>query len=159
MSQKILLAVAVVWFSGTGMMAQNTSTPVRAPKTENDTRIVTVTGCLERGPQAGSFLLTRVPDPLADSVAAAAGSAVPTITYQLSGGQNLAPHLGHRVEVTGKTPLKPQTPVKVADVETKHEVPAGDKTATTEVKEKAAMSVRPLAVDSVRMISTDCSGK
>ena len=48
MSQKILLAVAVVWFSGTGMMAKNTSTPVRAPKTENDTRIVTVTGCLEQ---------------------------------------------------------------------------------------------------------------
>jgi len=159
MSQKILLAVAVVWFSGSVTMAQNTSTPLRAPKTENDMRIVTVTGCLERGPQAGSFLLSRVPDPLTDSVAAAAGSAVPTITYQLSGGQNLAPHLGHRVEITGKTPLKPQAPVKVADAETKHQAPVGNKTATTEVKEKAAISVRPLAVDSVRMISTDCAGK
>src|SRR5437868_4243067 len=112
--------------------AQNTSTPVRAAKGESDMKTITVTGGLERGAQANTFVLTKVPDPLTDSVAASAGSAVPTVTYQLSGGQNLAAHLGHRMEVTGKTPLRPRTPLKVSEAESKREQSSGSKTVVTE---------------------------
>jgi len=154
-----MLGIVTCGLTASIAAAQNTSTPVRSPEgAGSNMRTVTVTGCLERGAQANTFMLTKVADPLTDSVAASAGSAVPTVTYQLSGGQNLASHLGHRVEVTGKTTQKPKTPVKVADAESKREVTAGKKTATTEVKEKAAISVRSLAVDSLRMISADCSG-
>jgi len=157
MSRNTLLAVAVVCFGSIGAMAQNT-TP-QSSQAKRDPTLITVTGCLERGPQANTFMLTRVPDPLVDSVTAAGGGAIPTVTYQLSGGQNLGAHLGHKIEVTGKGPLKPQAAVKVTDAESKTEQSNGKTTARTEVKEKAAIAVRPLAVDSVRMISTDCSAK
>ena len=138
-------------------IAQNTAPT--SEKAKPDPRSITVTGCLERGPQANTFLLTRVPDPLVDSVTAAGGGAIPTVTYQLSGGQNLGAHVDHKIEVTGKGPLKPQAPVKVADSETKREQPAGSKTAQTEVKEQAAVAVRSLAVESIKIISTDCGGQ
>jgi len=164
MSHKMLVAVAVLSLGAIPGLAQNpTQNPIKAQsaQTKRDPRLLTVTGCLQRGADANTFLLTRVADPLVDSVAAAGGGAVPTVTYQLSGGQNLAPHVGHKIEVTGRGPLKTETPVKVADTETKY--PAGSagggKVGTAEVKEKAAVAYRPLAVDSFKMVSTDCAAK
>ena len=91
-------------------------------------------------------------------MAASGGGAIPTVTYQLSGGQNLGAHVGHKMEVTGRGPLKPQTPTKVTDTETKYTPPSKNAPAV-EVKEKAAVAVRPLTVSSVKMIATDCLGK
>ena len=151
MSHRILIVVLALSFGALGR--------AQAPQTQpkRDPRLLTVTGCLAQGPSAGTFLLTKVPDPLVDAVAAAGGGAVPTVTYQLSGGQNLAAHLGHKIEVTGRGPLKDQTPVKVVDTEKK--TATADGAGTAEVKEKAAIAVRPLAVESFKMLSADCTSK
>jgi hypothetical protein len=159
MSHKFLIDLAVLSFGAQSGLAQNT--PAASSQTKRDPRLLTVTGCLQRGADANTFLLTKVPDPLVDAVAASGGGAVVTVTYQLSGGQNLAPHVGHKIEVTGRGPLKDQTPVKIADTETKYAPAgtAGKDTPKAEVKEKAAVAVRPLAVESFKMVSTDCAGK
>ena len=157
MTNKVLYCLLTISLAGASTLAQNTSS--RPSTDKRDPSLITVTGCLQKGAQPNTFILTKVPDPLASSVAASSGGAVPTVTYQLSGGQNLAAHLGHKVEVTGKGPLKPAKAVEVTSAETKREEPAGKKTATTEVKERAAVAVRPLAVESVRMVSTDCAGQ
>jgi len=152
MPHKLLIVSLVLSFGSVSGLAQDTSPSSQAKR---DPRILTVTGCLQKGPQAGTFMLTKVPDPLVDSVAASGGGAIPTVTYQLSGGQNLAAHVGHKLEVTGRGPLKPETPTKVTDTETKYPA-SGGSGARAEVKEKAAVALRPLAVDSVKMVSTDC---
>src|SRR6266550_4063653 len=113
MSHRILIVLIALSF-GAFPRAQTPQTQAK-----RDPRLLTVTGCLAQGSSAGTFLLTKVPDPLVDAVAAAGGGAIPTVTYQLSGGQNLGPHLGHKIEVTGRGPLKDQTPVKVMNTEKK----------------------------------------
>lgn len=159
MPHKIFAQLFAMCLLAVPVMAQNTSTPVRSPEGKENTRTVTVTGCLERGAQPNTFVLSKAPDPLADSVAVASGAAAPTITYQLSGGQNLGTHLGHKVEVTGTTPLRPQTPRPITDTEKKTEQSSGKTTAVTEVKERAAIAVRPLTVQQVRMVAADCAAK
>jgi len=162
LSQRMLILAAIVSLSSLQILAQNTTLP-SANENKRDPKLLTVTGCLTEGTPAGTFLLTKVPDPLVASVAASGGGAIPTVTYQLSGGQNLRAHVGHKIEVTGRGPLNDQTPVKVVDTETKR--PAADantadkKTPVTEIKEKAAVVVRPLAIESFKMVSTDCTAK
>jgi hypothetical protein len=156
MSHKFLIVSTVLLFGSMPGLAQTTTTPTTQSKA--NPRSLTVTGCLAKGADANTFLLTKVPDPLVDSVAASGGGAVPTVTYQLSGGQNLAAHVGHKVEITGRGPLKPQTPTKVTDTETKYAA-AGKNGPSAEVKEKAAIAVRPLMVESFKMVSVDCAGK
>ena len=154
--RKILFSVLATSAIATCALAQNTTLPKASERYKRNPAILTVTGCLERGNDANTFMLTKVPNPLTDSVAASAGAAAPTITYQLTGGENLGAHVGHTIQVTGRSAMKPQTPVKVADADQKHQQKTGDKTAQTEVKEKAAISVRPLAVQSFKMVSADC---
>jgi hypothetical protein len=138
-------------------MAQNQTS---AAATSRETKTITVTGCLERGPQPKTFLLTKVPDPLVDPVVARTTGVVPTVTYQLSERQDLlAVHVGHRIEITGKTPLKPDAAVGVTDVEVHREVPAGREPTTTKATGKAAIAVRPLTVESVRAVAPTCFGK
>ena len=155
MSHRILIALVVLSFGASPVFAQNTTPSSPQAQGKRDPKLLTVTGCLVQGNPANTFLLTKVPDPLVASVTAAGGGAIPTVTYQLSGGQNLAAHVGHKVEVTGRGPLNEQTPVKIVDSEKEYKSPG----AKAEVKEKAAVVVRPLAVETLKMVSADCSGK
>jgi len=50
----------------------------------------TMTGCLTKGPDSGSFMLTDAEGPV--KTVALAGTTV-----------DLGPHLGHKVEITGAT--------------------------------------------------------
>ena len=66
---------------------------------------VTVTGCVAAGAAAGRYTLTnatlapsavdKMPPPAADKMSA------PATSYTLKGGDDLKPHLGHKVAVTG----------------------------------------------------------
>jgi hypothetical protein len=164
MSHRILVALTVLACGAWPGFAQNTPNTPNTPASQQaqakrDPRLLTITGCLMQGSSAGTFLLTKVPDPLVDSVAAAGGGAIPTVTYELSGGQNLSAHLGHKIEVTGRGPLKAETPVKVVDTETKRTTDNGNTTASTEVKEKVAVALRPLSVESFKMVSADCAAR
>lgn len=62
---------------------------------------VTVSGCLQKGSEANTYTLTNV---------SGGGS------YELIGapaGVNLAPHVGHRVEITGKNVANPTKAAKM----------------------------------------------
>jgi len=95
-----------VWLGGLPALAQNKK-PSDAGSRE--TKTITVTGCLTQGPQPNGLLLTKVPDPLVDPVVVRAGGVIPTVTCQLSGGDDLLRvHVSHKLEITGKTPANPR---------------------------------------------------
>src|SRR5687767_8335849 len=70
---------------------------------EDNRQNIAAVGCLQKGAQANQFVLAATADPLAKGVAVATSGAVPNVTYVLSGGTNLAAHVGHRVRIKGKT--------------------------------------------------------
>ena len=91
---------------------------------------VTVSGCLRKGPEANTYVLTNV-----------TGGA----SYELIGAPasvNFAPHVGHKIEVTGKNISKPN---KAAKIE-------GEKGAA----KKEERGERHLEVQSIKMVSTSC---
>jgi hypothetical protein len=91
---------------------------------------MTVSGCLQKGTEPNTFLLTNV---------SGGGS------YELIGAPasvNLAPHVGHRIEVTGKNVAKPN---KAAKME-------GEKGAG----KKEERGEHHLQVHSFKMVSPTC---
>ena len=70
-----------------------------AAKKDDDRKPITVVGCLQTGAQPNQFVLAATADALAKGVAVRTSGAVPNVTYVLSGGTNLAVHVGHRVEM------------------------------------------------------------
>jgi hypothetical protein len=126
------------------------------PAAQDDGKAISVVGCLQTGAQPNQFVLATTADPLAKGVAVAVSGAVPNVTYQLSGGTNLAPHVGHRVEITGTTSGKSQKAVSSDTSVKRTEVPNSPDTKV-ETKEKAAIEVRDLQVKSLKMVSTDCT--
>lgn len=90
--------------------------------------VVRATGCLQKGSEANSYVLSN-----------ASGGG----TYELlpAAGVNLAPHVGHKIEVTGST-VKPN---KAAKAE-------GEKGAS----KKEERGERHLEVRAVKMIAAAC---
>jgi len=91
---------------------------------------MTVSGCLQKGTEANTFVLANV---------SGGGS------YELIGAPasvNLAPHVGHRIEVTGHTVTKANKAAKVEGAK------------GTEKKEERGE--RHLQVQSFKMVSPTC---
>jgi hypothetical protein len=124
----------------------------------DDRKTLTVIGCLQPGAQSNQFVLAATADPLTKGVAVATSGSVPNITYQLSGGSNLAAHVGHRVEITGKTTGKAQK-AEATDANVKRDNIPGQPDPKVETKEKAAIELRDLEIESLKMVSTSCSAK
>ena len=124
----------------------------------DDKKAITVTGCLQKGAQPSQFVLAATTDPLAKGVAVATSGSVPNVTYQLSGGSNLAAHVGHRVEITGTSSGKAQKATATDSNVTRAEVP-NQPDPKVEVKEKAAIELRDLQIESMKMVSTSCEAK
>ena len=125
---------------------------------DDDRKMITVIGCLQSGAQAGQFVLAATADPLAKGVAVATSGAVPNITYELSGGTNLNAHLGHRVEVSGRTSGKARK-AESTDTSVKRERIPGKPDPQVETTEKAAIELRDLDISSLKMVSPSCSAK
>jgi hypothetical protein len=143
-------------------LALSISTAVRAQdasaQKNDDRKTVTVVGCLQSGAQPNQFVLAATPDPLAKGVAVATAGAVPNVTYQLSGGSNLQAHVGHRVEITGKTSGKAQKATST-DANVKRDNIPGKPDPKVETKEKAAIELHDLEIESMKMVSTSCAAK
>jgi hypothetical protein len=127
-------------------------------KASSDDKTITVVGCLQSGAQPNQFVLASTPDQLAKGVAVATSGTVPNVTYQLSGGSNLAAHLGHRVEVTGTSSGKSQKAAATESSVRRTESPSGPDTKV-ETTEKAAIELRDLRIQSLKMVSTDCKAR
>ncbi len=87
---------------------------------------VSITGCLQKGVEAGGFYLTD-----------ASGK-----TYELQSKANLAEHVAHQVTVTGQ--VVQNSPAKEA------------KLAESEKKEASGKTYQDLKVTGLTMVSTSC---
>ena len=120
------LAMVVLFISATASAQQGATT---TSKKDDGRKPITVVGCLQNGAQANQFVLAATADPLAKGVAVATSGAVPNVTYVLSGGTNLGAHLGHRVEITGRTSGDAQKAVSTDSSSTK-----GSKCRTSRIR-------------------------
>ena len=149
------LALVVLSVSATAS-AQQAGTA--AAKRDGDTKPITVVGCLQTGAQANQFVLAATADPISKGVAVATTGAVPNVTYVLSGGTNLGAHVGHRVQITGRTTGNAQRAVST-DSNMKRESIPDKPDPKVETKEKATIEMRDLQVDYLKMVSTSCAAK
>lgn len=151
-----MLALVALSVSATAAAQQeNTS----AARRDDDRKPLTVVGCLQTGAQANQFVLAATADALAKGVAVATSGVVPNVTYVLSGGTNLSAHVGHRVEITGRTSGKAQKAVSSDSSSTKRVEVPGKPDPKVETKEKATIELRDLEIESLKMVSTSCAVK
>jgi hypothetical protein len=151
-----VLALVSLSVSATAFAGQASST---APKKDDDRKPVTVVGCLQTGAQANQFVLAATADALAKGVAVTTSGAVPNVTYVLSGGTNLGAHVGHRVEITGRTSGKAQKAVSTHESATKRVKVPDKPDPKVETKEKATIEMRDLEVETLKMVSSSCATK
>jgi len=150
-----MLALMALSVSATAT-AQQAST---STSKDSDPKPLTVVGCLQAGAQPNQFVLAATPDQLAKGVAVATSGAVPNVTYMLSGGSNLGAHVGHRVEITGRTSGKAQKAVSTDESATKRVKVPDKPDPKVETKEKATIEMRDLEVETLKMVSSSCATK
>jgi hypothetical protein len=150
------LAVVVLSVSATALAQQGVTTTA---KKNDDRKPITVVGCLQNGAQANQFVLAATADPLAKGVAVATSGVVPNVTYVLSGGTNLGAHVGHRVEISGRTSGDAQKAVSTDSSSTKRVEVPNKPDPKVETKEKATIEMRDLQIESLNMVSTSCASK
>ena len=102
-----------------------------------DGKDVTVTGCLAANP-GGGYMLT---------------SASGDLKYALVTDDDLAKHVGHRMEIKGKAADRGDGKVKI---ESSVGTNAGDKAKTTTELKGDMADMRYLGVKSVKMLSKSC---
>ena len=154
MRYSVLLAGLLMSISATGAAQQQPS----ADAARDDKKSITVTGCLQAGAQPNQFVLAATSDPLAKGVSVATSGNVRNVHYALSGGSNLGAHLGHRVEVTGTSSGKSQKSTTSQSSTTRTSVPNAPD-PKVETKEKAAVEIRDLQIESLKMVSPSCEAK
>ena len=167
----------------------STSTAQRSSSTTDKSHDVTVTGCLARDTNGSGFMLNNAKmDNGASSTtttsgtttagttgatttsgtdASAAMSNGPAMNWMLSGGSDLDKHVGHKIQVTGKTTwdssMNHTSSASPAGAGTTAASPdptttAGGATAGTTGTRESSRGMEPrLDVQSVKMISTSCS--
>ena len=79
--------------------------------------------------------------------------------YVLSGGTNLGAHVGHRVEIIGRTSGDAQKAVSTDSSSTKRVEVPNKPDPKVETKEKATIEMRDLHVETLNMVSTSCAAK
>jgi len=134
---KLVIATCLAIAGAVSLGAQSTTEATRSKtkvKVEGG-KDVTVTGCLEENPGGGYMLTDR------------SGG----MKYALVGGDDLAKHLGHRIEVKGKAADRGDGKVKI---ETKEKTPSAD---TTHERTELKGDVHALGVKSIKMLSKSCS--
>src|SRR5436305_2051247 len=97
---KLMIATCLAIACAVSLGAQSTTTETTRSKTKmkvDGGKDVSITGCLEENPGGGYMLTDR------------SGG----MKYALVGGDNLAKHVGHRIEVKGKAADRDDGKVKI----------------------------------------------
>ena len=150
-----VVAVSVMALAG-GAVAQ---TRDKTKTSQPAGREMTVIGCLTQGSQPNTFHLTNRPDKLASELAVGTKGEVPTVTYELVGGSDLAAHLGHKMEVTGRLDPNVRADAEHEKRTTSTTESSSDKNAPktkVETTEDVEITVRRLHVKNAKMVSKDC---
>jgi hypothetical protein len=175
MRNQLLLAFAAAAMVTGVAAAQSAQQPTQQQATRqsnapNANQNVTVTGCVAAGPN-NTFTLTAANDagskeaPTGTTATTPAGSKVAkTITYTLNASKpdELKPHVGHTVQVTG-VEAAPQVTTGSTDrskgaANTQGTAgTSGGAKPTVETTAQTQIVVRQLTVNSVKMMSSSCS--
>jgi len=167
---RIASVLAIVGFSAMGAAAQS-GQPAQQGTAPKAGETVTITGCLASG-NNNMYTLTAAPAamseaPTGTTATTPAGTKVTkTVTYNLTGGkpEELKAHVGHTIAVTG-TEAAPQMTAAVKD-ESKTAANAQGTSKSTgtsgakpnvETTAQAQIVVRQLSVNTVKMVSANCS--
>ncbi len=164
----LCFALAIGFAAALGAQSTPTSSQTTTGKGEHD---VTVTGCLSKG-AAGTYTLTnaRVDDGKSSTTTAAgatttagttgstaanaASSMSPAMTWMLSGDSDLEKHVGHKIQVTGKSSWDPMEHGRTS---TTTAAGSGTTAAPPSSSTSGASSSEPhLDVKSIKMVSTSC---
>jgi hypothetical protein len=136
---KLIIGTCIAIACAVSLGAQSTTTETTRTKTKvkvDGGKNVTVAGCLEANPGGGYMLTDRTGG----------------MSYALVGGDDLAKHVGHRVEVQGKaTDRGGDGKVKI---DTKEKTTGSD---TTHERTELKGDVHALGVKSIKMLSKSCS--
>ena len=124
---------------------------------------VTVTGCIAAGPNNTFTLTGPAPasePPLGTTATTPAGDKVAkTITYTLTGGKadELQPHVGHTVQVTGAESA-PQASAQVNEKSSGSTGTSGSRVsgAAPKVETTAQAQIVTLSVGSIKMVASSC---
>jgi hypothetical protein len=172
------LGIAAAVACAVTLGAQTSTTPAqRTSSTTDKAKDVTVTGCLARDTAGSGFILNNAKiDNGASSTTTTSGTTTagttgattagtnanaampsgPAMNWTLSGGTDLDKHVGHKIQVTGKSTFDPSmnhTSAASPDPTTT----AGATAGTTGTREGGRGMQPRLDVDSIKMISTSCS--
>jgi hypothetical protein len=136
----LLSGVVIAVFGITTAVAAAQEPAAQADKQKSTEKAQTVTGCLAKGADANTFTLTDVE-----------GTGPKTVQLHAKADQKLAPHVGHKVSITGSeidpTTLKRGTTGKPE--------PGAEPKPSTEPK-AGGSAERHLQVNSFKMISSTC---
>jgi len=183
------IAAAVACAVTLGAQTSTTTTSQRTSSTTDKAHDVTVTGCLARDASGGFMLNNARTDNGTSSTTTTAGtttagsatttgtnagsamSNAPAMTWMLSGGDDLDKHVGHKIQVTGKTTwdasMSHTSTASAAGAGTTAASP--DPTTTTagttgttgsagEQRSREGRGMQPhLDVQSIKMIASSCS--
>ena len=147
MTNRTALAIGLAAMCAAGLTAQTQETKTT---TSNKVEItggkdMTVVGCLNRNP-AGDYILTKT----------GANSAVKPTQYAVIASDDLAKHVGERVQIQGKVVSGGNGKVTV-ESKTKTEVENGKDRETKGKTEGAIASERPfLGMTSMKTLSPSC---
>jgi len=167
--------------------AQTPTTPGQRTPMADKAKEVTITGCLSKAAD-GKFTLTnaRIDNPTSGSTATTgtsatagtattgttAGTTTPTtpagqdaaMSWALAGGTDLDKHVGHKIQVTGRTAWdamdhsRPDTAAAAGTTSTSVGTSGTTTTAATEDQRKEMRGDQPrLDVQSVKMVAPSCS--
>ncbi len=160
------LALATVLSFGAAAQGQSgqqppyTRPPQTTPPQAEKQQTVMVTGCVERGAQPGSYVLTAQQDALSAETSKRVGGGIPTPTYQLGGNKNLLEGMvGHRVQVKGVTQAHPEKTVEAGKETTTTEPKAegtSGKTPTVKTDTSAKVELRHLDVQTLTAVEGAC---
>jgi len=121
---------------------------------------VTVTGCLTGATDRAAFVLTADRSALTSGALYSGSGEVPTYTYELVGGTDLATHVGQKVSIKGRLDKDRDDEVD-AEAESKTKLPktqSGDDKVTPaiETNEEMEIRVRRLRVESISPTGSAC---
>ncbi len=136
---KLIATGIAVAFCTAGLLAQSSEVHSKTKLEVKDGKKVTVSGCVQQ--TGDGLVLSDVEGNVAHS-------------YLLVGkSDDLAKHVGHRVEITGKAADEDHGKIKT---ETKDKVDGGKEHKTTS-KAEGDLSMPLLGVDHVKMLAKSCS--
>jgi hypothetical protein len=131
------LCAAAICAVGLGAQSGTTETKIKTKVDVKDGKNVTVSGCLAANPAGGYMLTTTRGD----------------MKYALVTDDDLAKHVGHRMEVKGKATDRGDGKVKV---ESTVGTSGSDKSKTTTEMKGDMAGMHFLGVKSVKMLSASC---